>query len=169
MSKIKEKNITAPQLITYGFATIILVGATLLSLPISSQTGEATNFLDALFTATSATCVTGLTTLTTATHWSTFGHLVILTMIELGALGFMSLPVLFYLVTRKKVGLGMRILLQQSLNSDRRTGEVSLMIYILKKNSKNRRKHKPPCHALTAVFVAVYVAKNNIHGVLTDK
>ena len=132
MSKIKEKNITAPQLITYGFATIILVGATLLSLPISSQTGEATNFLDALFTATSATCVTGLTTLTTATHWSTFGHLVILTMIELGALGFMSLPVLFYLVTRKKVGLGMRILLQQSLNSDRRTGEVSLMIYILK-------------------------------------
>lgn len=132
ISKRKVKNITAPQLITYGFATIILVGATLLSLPISSKTGEATNFLDALFTATSATCVTGLTTLMTATHWNFFGQFVILTLIEIGALGFMSLPVIFYLVTRKKVGLGMRIILQQSLNSDRRTGEMSLMIYIMK-------------------------------------
>lgn len=123
---------TTPQLIITGFATIILVGAILLSLPISSSTGEATNFLDALFVATSATCVTGLTTVVTATHWSLFGQFVILTLIEVGGLGFMALPVIFYLITRKKVSLGMRILLRQSLNSDNRRGEMSLMIYIMK-------------------------------------
>lgn len=123
---------TAAQMITFGFAGIILLGATLLSLPISSKTGEATNFLDALFVATSATCVTGLTTVTTAVHWSFFGQLVILTLIEIGGLGFMSLPIIFYLITRKKVGLGMRIALRQSLNLEGRSGEMNLMIYIMK-------------------------------------
>ncbi|MHC5267820.1 TrkH family potassium uptake protein [Enterococcus sp. LJL98] len=132
VSKKRAVHFTAPQVIITGFATIILVGALLLSLPIASQTGESTHFLDALFVATSATCVTGLTTVTTAVHWSFFGQVVILTLIEVGGLGFISLPVIFYLVTRKKVGLGMRIVLRQSLNSDNRRGEMSLMIYIMK-------------------------------------
>lgn len=130
--KKKRSNITTPQFISLGFALVILIGATLLSLPVSSRSGEATNFLDALFTATSATCVTGLTTLSTAGHWSVFGQMVILTMIEIGGLGFMSLPVLFYLLTRKKIGLGMRIALKQSLNIETQSGELSLMIYIMK-------------------------------------
>lgn len=132
---VRKKNtsqFTAAQMITFGFAGIILLGAILLSLPISSKTGEATNFLDALFVATSATCVTGLTTVTTAVHWSFFGQLVILTLIEIGGLGFMSLPIIFYLITRKKVGLGMRIALRQSLNIEGRSGEMNLMIYIMK-------------------------------------
>src|SRR5699024_9416926 len=94
LKKQSTSQFTAPQVITFGFASIILLGAILLSLPISSKTGEATNFLDALFTATSATCVTGLTTLTTAAHWSLFGQIVIITLIEIGGLGFMSLPII---------------------------------------------------------------------------
>ena len=132
LKKQSTSQFTAPQVITFGFASIILLGAILLSLPISSKTGEATNFLDALFTATSATCVTGLTTLTTAAHWSLFGQIVIITLIEIGGLGFMSLPIIFYLITRKKVGLGMRIALRQSLNLEGRSGEMNLMVYIIK-------------------------------------
>lgn len=130
--KKKRLNITTPQFISLGFFAVIIIGTTLLSLPISSRSGEFTNFLDALFTATSATCVTGLTTLSTAGHWSFFGKVVILILIEIGGLGFMCLPVLFYLLTRKKIGLGMRIALKQSLNIETQSGELSLMIYIMK-------------------------------------
>lgn len=124
--------LSAPQMITFGFAGVILLGAVLLSLPISSQSGEATPFIDALFTATSATCVTGLTTLTTAEHWNLFGQSVILVMIEVGGLGWISLPVLFFFLSRKKIGLKTRIVLQESLNMDQMSGGVYLMRYIIK-------------------------------------
>lgn len=124
--------LSAPQMITFGFAGVILLGAVLLSLPISSQSGEATPFIDALFTATSATCVTGLTTLTTAEHWNLFGQSVILVMIEVGGLGWISLPVLFFFLSRKKIGLKTRIILQESLNMDQMSGGVYLMRYIIK-------------------------------------
>ena len=74
-----------------GFLAIILTGAVLLALPVSARSGEATPFLDALFTATSATCVTGLIRVGTATHWSSFGQAVILLLIQIGGLGFMTL------------------------------------------------------------------------------
>lgn len=125
-------DLTAPQMITFGFAGIILLGATLLSLPISSQTGEFTPFIDSLFTATSATCVTGLTTVNTAEHWNLFGQAVILILIEIGGLGFMSLPVLFYFLSRKKISLSTRMLLRESLNMEQTGGGVHLMWSIIK-------------------------------------
>ncbi|EOH96252.1 TrkH family potassium uptake protein [Enterococcus pallens] len=120
------------QFLALGFMLVILTGALLLSLPISSNSGEATNFIDALFTATSATCVTGLTTLTTIEHWNFFGQAVILTMIELGGLGFMMMPILFFTVFRKKVGLKTRIVLQEALNLEAMSGVMDLMVYILR-------------------------------------
>lgn len=130
--KFNRNNLAAPQIITIGFATVIILGALLLMLPISSQTGEITSFIDAIFTATSATCVTGLTTLNTAEHWSLFGQVVILIMIELGGLGFMSIPIFFYIVSKRKVNLSTRMLLREAMNFDRTSGEVNLMWYVIK-------------------------------------
>ncbi len=124
-------DLNVPQLITFGFAALILLGALLLMLPISSQSGEWTPFIDALFTTTSATCVTGLTTLTTAEHWNFFGQAVIIVLIEIGGLGFMSIPVVFYFISRKKISLSTRMILRDSLNMET-SGEVGLMRYILK-------------------------------------
>lgn len=128
----KKRVINSPQIVVAGFASIILLGAVLLTLPISSRSGEWTNFLDALFTTTSATCVTGLTTLNTAEHWSLFGQVVIMLLIETGGLGFMSIPILFYFVARKKINLSTRMILQESLNMEDMGGGVSLMRYIIK-------------------------------------
>ncbi|MBO1308476.1 Trk family potassium uptake protein [Enterococcus sp. 669A] len=120
------------QFLALGFALVILMGAILLSLPISSNSGEATSFIDALFTATSATCVTGLTTLTTIEHWNFFGQAVIIILIELGGLGFMMMPILFFTVFRKKVGLKTRIVLQEALSLESMSGVMNLMVYILR-------------------------------------
>ena len=81
---------TPARIILIGFALLILAGALLLTLPISTRDGQGAAFFDALFTATSATCVTGLVTVSTAVHWSLFGKCVILLLIQIGGLGFMS-------------------------------------------------------------------------------
>ena len=78
------------QIIALGFFLIIMTGTLLLMLPISSRAGTWTGFWDSLFTATSATCVTGLVMVDTYVHWNLFGQLVILTMIQIGGLGFMT-------------------------------------------------------------------------------
>lgn len=124
-------DVSVPQMIVMGFAGLILVGALLLMLPISSQSGEWTPFIDALFTTTSATCVTGLTTLNTAEHWTFFGQVIIIGLIEIGGLGFMSIPILFYFISRKKISLSTRLVLRDSLNMES-SGEVGLMRYIFK-------------------------------------
>ena len=85
MKKILSK-LNATQIIIYGFLTTILIGTFLLVLPVSSAKGEFTNVIDALFTSTSAVCVTGLTVVVTADHWSLFGQLVILWLIQIGGL-----------------------------------------------------------------------------------
>lgn len=120
------------QIIPLGFAGVILFGSVLLTLPIFTRSGEGTAFIDALFTATSATCVTGLTTLTTSDHWNVGGQFVILSLIEVGGLGFMMMPFLFFAVMKKKVGLTTRIILQESLNLDSLSGVMKLMLYILR-------------------------------------
>ncbi|MFV0561056.1 MAG: TrkH family potassium uptake protein [Enterococcus sp.] len=131
--KMKQKKLTTAQGIAIGFLGFILIGALLLTLPIMSKSGTATNFLDALFTATSAVCVTGLTTLNTAEHWSVEGQTVILTLIEIGGLGFMMMPVLFFAVAkRRKVSLSTRMLVKEALNMEHMSGVVALMMYILK-------------------------------------
>lgn len=120
------------QFIALGFGGIILLGGLLLTLPVFTRTGEGTPFIDALFTATSATCVTGLTTLTTSEHWNIGGQLIILVLIEVGGLGFMMMPFIFFAIMKKKVGLLTRIILQESLNLDSLSGVMRLMYYIFR-------------------------------------
>lgn len=90
------------QIMVSGFAAIIVIGALLLTLPIASQSGESIGLLNALFTATSAVCVTGLVMVDTATYWSLFGQIVIITLIQIGGLGFMTVATMFSLMARKK-------------------------------------------------------------------
>jgi trk system potassium uptake protein TrkH len=83
------------QVLVLGFLSLILIGTILLNLPIASRSGESVGLVNALFTATSAVCVTGLVVVDTLTHWTTFGHIVILVLIQIGGLGFMTLGTLF--------------------------------------------------------------------------
>jgi trk system potassium uptake protein TrkH len=102
------------QTIIVGFAAVILVGAVLLALPVASASGRATPFLTALFTATSATCVTGLVVVDTADHYSTFGELVILALIQVGGFGYMTSWALLALLLGWKIGLRERIVLSEA-------------------------------------------------------
>ena len=119
------------QIIALVFAGIILVGAVLLSLPVSSRSGQSCGALPALFTATSATCVTGLVLFDTWTQWSGFGQAVILCMIELGGLGFMSAASLVVFLLRKKVGLRQRMVIAQALSLNDMDGVVKLQKMVL--------------------------------------
>ncbi len=112
-----KKRLSNTALIAVSFLCIILIGAMLLMLPVASRAGTWTPFLDALFTATSATCVTGLIVVDTCVHWSVFGQLVIITMIQIGGLGLMTLMASLALLARQRIGLkGRQLLLQSSGN-----------------------------------------------------
>ncbi|NTV79247.1 MAG: Trk family potassium uptake protein, partial [Clostridiales bacterium] len=115
------------QIIVFGYMFIILFGGLLLSLPISSKTGEWTPYLNSVFTATSATCVTGLVVYDTYTHWSTFGQVIIMALIQVGGLGFMTIIALFSLFLKKNIGLYERKLLMQSAGSIKIGGVVRLV------------------------------------------
>lgn len=135
MFKAKKRiptHISPGQLLALGFLLLIFLGGSLLSLPFFSRDGEFTSFIDAVFTATSAVCVTGLTTLNTAAHWNEWGQLLIMLLIEIGGLGFMMVPIVFFTLARKKVALSTRIVLQEALNLDNVSGVFNLMLYILK-------------------------------------
>lgn len=133
ISSIKKpvSKLNPSQIMVIGFATVILIGAILLSLPIATQTGERIPFLDALFTSTSAVCVTGLVVVDTATYWSTFGQVVIILLIQVGGLGFMTISTLFALITKKRINLKERLLIQESLNQIDLSGLVKLSRYVL--------------------------------------
>ena len=115
------------KIIVLSFIVVILFGTLLLSLPISSTSGEWTPPIDAAFTATSATCVTGLVVYDTYTHWSLFGKIVILTLIQIGGIGFMTLITLFALVTHKHLSLHKRQLIMQSTGNNQLSGVMSLV------------------------------------------
>ena len=93
--KVMIRKLTQTQMIVIGYALIILTGALLLMLPAASRDGLATSFPDALFTATSASCVTGLVIADTFSKWTMFGQCIILAMIQIGGLGFMTIGVFF--------------------------------------------------------------------------
>lgn len=119
---------TSPvQLIVFSFVIIILTGTLLLMLPLSSNSGAATPFTDALFTATSATCVTGLTVVETLTHWTLFGQLVILILIQLGALGFATLFTFIALAFKSRLGLRDLQLVQESSGANGLDGLVRVL------------------------------------------
>lgn len=115
----------------YGFAVIILVGTILLTLPISSNDGKSVGFINALFTATSATCVTGLVVVNTASHWTVFGKVVIILLIQIGGLGVMSMTALISFFIGKKISLKTRLLIMEERNVDELQGVVRLTKNIL--------------------------------------
>ncbi|WP_430603814.1 trk system potassium uptake protein [Enterococcus sp. DIV0724b] len=132
ITSIVKKRLSAVQVLALGFIVLIFIGGALLSLPLFSRSGNATPFIDALFTSVSAVCVTGLTTVNTALHWNAYGQLIIMILIEIGGLGFMTMPVLLYFILRKKITLSTRILLREALNLDDMSGAFRLMIYVVK-------------------------------------
>lgn len=119
-------------IITLSFVFVILIGTSILTMPFASANGESTDFVDALFTATSAVCVTGLVTLTTANHWSFYGKLIIMILIQIGALGFISLFTIVLIALGKKITLKERILIQESFNLTTFKGMVQFLKTILK-------------------------------------
>ncbi len=127
-----NKALTAGRIIILGFAAVILLGAILLSLPVSSRQREFTPFLDSLFTSTSATCVTGLIVYDTATHWSLFGQAVILALIQVGGMGVVTLAVAISSIAGKKIGLMQRSTMQESISAPHVGGMVKLTKFILK-------------------------------------
>lgn len=130
-SKIKWLRLSPPQILVMGFGAIILLGTILLMLPISNTTGEPLNFMDALFTATSATCVTGLVVVDTGTFFSSFGQVVIMLMIQIGGLGFMTMATLFALVLKRRISLKDRLVLQEAMNQSSMEGIVRLIRRVL--------------------------------------
>ena len=129
--KKKRVKFSATQIIAIGFAAIILLGAVLLNLPAASRSGESCGFFPALFTATSATCVTGLVLYDTYTQWSVFGQVVIITLIEIGGLGFMSAASTFVFLLRKKVGMRQKMVIAQALNLNDMDGVVKIQKLVL--------------------------------------
>jgi trk system potassium uptake protein TrkH len=127
----KTINLTPPQVLALGFILIIFTGGFLLSLPFTSAGGQGTPFIDALFTATSATCVTGLVVVDTAINYSTPGQIIIMFLIQVGGLGFMTFATLFSIIMGKKIGLRERILLKEALNKVSLQGVVRLAKYVL--------------------------------------
>jgi trk system potassium uptake protein len=123
--------LTPPKALVLGFAAIIAVGTMLLSLPAASADGESLDTIDALFTATSALCVTGLTVVDTGTHFSLFGHVVILIFLQTGGVGFITMAVVISVFIGRRVGLRERLLVQEALGQVKIQGMVRLALYIL--------------------------------------
>lgn len=120
------------QVLATSFAGLILTGALLLMLPISTVSGESMRFIDALFTATSAVCVTGLIVVDTGRFFSLFGQLVVISLIQLGAIGVMTGATMIYISVGKKIDLRQRMIMQDSFSQDTTSGMVRLTRVIIK-------------------------------------
>ena len=131
MVRKKRLKLTTTQIILLSFLVTILVGSVLLALPISSATGMAVPYLDALFTATTSTCVTGLVTLPTVSTWSTFGQIVILILIQIGGLGIITIMSGLMLLLNKKMGIGDRLLIQDAFNLNTMSGLAKFVKNVL--------------------------------------
>ncbi len=121
-----KKRISSIRIIAFGYMLFILVGALLLTLPFASKSGQSAGFLNALFTATSSSCVTGLVVLDTATSWSFFGQAVILCLIQVGGLGFMTIATMFSIVLKRRIGLRSKMTMIESINNDNLGGILNL-------------------------------------------
>lgn len=113
----KHYRLSGAQTILLGFVLLILAGAVLLMLPFSSRSGEWTRFSDALFTATSASCVTGLVLYDTWTHWTVFGQIVILSLIQIGGMGVVTMTTVLSKLVGKKLGLQARATMQEAVSA----------------------------------------------------
>ena len=129
MTKLKTSYL---RIIAMGFLLMITIGTVLLMLPIASKGGKGISFVDALFTATSAGCVTGLVVVDTYSHWSLFGQLVILGLIQIGGLGFVTIGVYLAVILKKKIGLAQREAVKESVSSIHSSGTVRMTKQIIK-------------------------------------
>ena len=128
----KKRGLTSFQIIILGFAGVILVGALLLMLPISTKSGTVTPFNEALFTSTSAVCVTGLVVQDTATYWSAFGQSIILVLIQIGGLGVITVAASFAMLSGRKISLMQRSTMQEAIAAPKVGGIVRLTFFVLK-------------------------------------
>ena len=128
----KKNRFTSFQIIIGGFIAVILIGALLLMLPVSSKAGIVTPFNEALFTSTSAVCVTGLVVQDTATYWSWFGQGIILVLIQIGGLGVITIAVSFALLSGRKISLMQRSVMQEAISAPKVGGIVRLTGFVLK-------------------------------------
>lgn len=114
-----------------GYLIMAMIGTILLLLPISTASGEITNPMDAIFVAVSAICVTGLSPVVTMTHWSTFGHAVILILIQIGGLGIMTATSAIFSLTKHRFSMAERIVISEEKNATGLTGMIKLLKYVL--------------------------------------
>ncbi len=126
-----EKKISPTKVIILAFVFIIFLGACMLMLPAANKSGLRGDFITALFTATSATCVTGLTVADTFRHWTRFGQVVIMLLIQCGGLGFMAFATVFSLIVNRRISLRERLIMTQSFSVDEISGVVRLAKHIL--------------------------------------
>ena len=131
MVRKKKFTLSSTQIILLSFLVTILVGSGLLALPISSANGEAVPYLDALFTATTSTCVTGLVTLPTVSTWSVFGQIVILLLIQIGGLGIITIISGLMFLLNKRMGIGNRLLIQDAFNLNTMSGLAKFVKNVL--------------------------------------
>ena len=127
----RRRRLSSFQIIILGFALVILMGSLLLMLPIATITGCVTPFNEALFTATSAVCVTGLIIQDTGSYWSGFGQAVILTLIQIGGLGVITVAASFALLSGRKISLMQRSTMQDAISAPKVGGIVRLTRFIL--------------------------------------
>lgn len=125
------KRLSPMKIILMGFIALILAGAALLCLPVSSRSGQPTSFMTSYFTATSAVCVTGLIKVDTHNYWSLFGQIVILGLIQVGGIGFMTVCISAISITKRKIGLASREIMQSSVSAPQLGGIVRMTRFIL--------------------------------------
>lgn len=126
------KRFNTVQFITLMFLIIIFIGSFLLFLPISHQAGKQLSYIDALFVATSSVCVTGLTPINISHVLSPFGHVIMMTLIEIGGLGFMSIALIVAMMFRKRVSLQSRLVIKEMLNMNNQGGVVKLLKFVVR-------------------------------------
>jgi len=130
--KRRSGRFSSAQVIAGGFLAAILAGAVLLCLPVSSSEGTFTDFVDAMFTAATSVCVTGLVTVNTAAHWSLFGKVVILFLIQLGGLGVVTVMTVCLVAAGQRITLRERMMIQESYNTDGLDGLVKMIMRVLR-------------------------------------
>ena len=128
----KKKHLSSFQLIILGFAGVILFGAIILMLPVSSAEGVMTPFNQTLFTSTSAVCVTGLAVLDTGSYWSVFGQVVILLLIQIGGLGVVTVAVSVFMLSGRKISLMQRSTMQEAIAAPKVGGIVRLTNFMIR-------------------------------------
>lgn len=129
--KLKAGKLSTGKIIAIGFFVIILIGALLLTLPMASRNGISCGFRPALFTATSATCVTGLVLYDTFVQWSGFGQIVILSLIQIGGMGFMAMASFVILALKRRIGIKQRMLIAQTFGVEETGGIVKKQKHML--------------------------------------